>query len=217
MAGKCEFRLAEPDDGPSVLDVYAPFITDTFVTFECEVPSVSEFRHRMTEIQKKYPWIVWETDGNIAGYAYASSFNARAAYDWSVDYSIYIRAPYQGRGIGKILYFILSGLLQLQGFCNAYAAITMPNEKSERLHQGIGFKPVGVFHDVGYKLGSWHDVKWFELQLQEYPRSPRKPLTIDELRQGPAFDAVFKTAVEMLLKKSHSFCIPDPSPAPRLP
>lgn len=122
-------RLAVIEDSEKILNIYKPFITNTIITFEYDVPSLEEFEDRMKNVQSRYPWFVCEIDDKFVGYAYASKFNERMAYDWSVDFSIYISPEYQGRKIGKGLYHALLKTLKLQGFCNAYALITSPNIK----------------------------------------------------------------------------------------
>ena len=191
-------RLATETDCAAILAIYAPFITETIITFENAVPTLAEFGGRMTNIQKKYPWLIVEQDHTLAGYAYASQFSERAAYDWSVDFSIYIKPQYQGKKLGKALYFALAELLKLQGYYNAYAAITLPNMKSESLHQGFGFKPIGAFHKVGYKLGKWRDVKWFELKLQDYSQAPVRPKAIDEIKHMAEFAEIIRQAEQLI-------------------
>ena len=193
-----KIRIATEADSASILEIYAPFIMDTIITFEYEVPTLAEFAKRMTNIHKKYPWLLCEINGNIVGYAYASKFNERAAYDWSVDFSIYINPKYHGKNIGKSLYFSLSQLIKLQGYYNAYAGVTLPNIKSEGLHQSFGFKPIGVYQNVGYKFGNWYDVKLFGLKINEYPKSPIKPKNIDEINDTPEFNAIIAKAEQMI-------------------
>jgi len=154
-----KIRLVTQEDSDAILKIYLPFITDTVVTFEYKVPTLTEFKERMADIQKNYPWLVCEINNRITGYAYASRFREREAYKWSVDFSVYVDPEYHGKGIGKALYFALSELLKLQGYYNAYAGVTLPNVKSEGLHESFGFKAVGVYHKVGYKFDRWHDVK----------------------------------------------------------
>lgn len=197
MQNEKKIRLATEDDSDSILKIYAPYITDTVITFEYQVPTGAEFRERMADIQKDYPWLVCEIDNVIAGYAYASRFHEREAYKWSVDFSIYIKPEYHGKHIGKALYFALLELLKLQGFCNAYALVTLPNRKSESLHESFGFKTTGVCHDVGYKFGSWHDVKWFELKFNEHSPTPAKPKTIDEISDRE-LNAITENAEQMI-------------------
>ncbi|HHV59077.1 MAG TPA: N-acetyltransferase [Clostridiaceae bacterium] len=198
MIKSIKIRLAAVDDSNAILQIYAPYITNTAITFECKVPAMAEFRESMVNIQTYYPWLVCEIDNQIAGYAYASSFNEREAYQWSVDYSVYIAPEYHGRNIGKALYFALSETLKLQGFYNAYAIVTLPNIKSERLHESFGFKPVGVCHNAGYKFGRWHDVKWYELRLQEHVQAPAKPKAIDEISSTDEFNAIIEKAEQMI-------------------
>lgn len=161
-------RMATKDDAYDILNIYAPYITDTCVTFEIEVPSFTDFENRIENIMNQYPFLVYEQDGIIAGYAYASKHAERAAYLYSVDVSIYIRHEYQGEGIGKKLYTALFEQLVNQGYYTAYAGISMPNEKSVRLHEAFGFVHAGTFHNIGYKHGKWLDVMWLEKPLREY-------------------------------------------------
>lgn len=193
-----KIRLATEADSVSILEIYAPFIRDTVITFENEVPTITEFKRRIFDIQKKYPWLVCEINGNIVGYAYASQFNDRAAYDWSSDFSIYINPQYQGKKIGKALYYCLFELSKLQGYCNAYAGVTLPNIKSERLHQSFGFNSIGVYQNAGFKLGNWYDVKWFGIKIKDYPKSPTEPKTIDEIVNIPEFNTILQKSEQMI-------------------
>lgn len=193
-----KIRLANEADSASILQIYAPFITDTVITFEYEVPSIEEFRKRISSVQKKYPWLVCEINGKIVGYAYASPFHERAAYDWSVDFSIYINPEYHGKKIGKALYFALLELLKMQGYYNAYALVTMPNIKSESIHESFGFRSVGICENVGYKFEKWRDVKWFELEIQKHPEVPMPPKVIDEIRNTPQFNRIIEQAEQMM-------------------
>lgn len=177
-----KIRLADEKDCQDMLDIYAPFVKDTTVSFEYEVPSYDEFKNRIVEIQAKYPWIVCEIDNEIVGYAYASPFNKRSAYEWSVDYSIYVSPVKHGMGIGTALYTCLTDILRLQGFYNAFAGITSSNNKSENFHKSFGFKPVGTYHDAGYKFNNWHDVQWFEYKISEKQNPPRKIRNIHEIK-----------------------------------
>lgn len=162
-------RMAAPEDSSRILAVYAPFIRDTAITFEYEVPSEEEFRNRVTGILKSYPYLVAEAGGEIVGYAYASKNRERAAYQWNADLSVYIREDYQKRGIGFAFYQILEGILKWQGIENVYAAVTSPNPKSEAFHRKQGFEMVGRFDRTGYKFGKWWGVTWFQKSLGEYP------------------------------------------------
>jgi len=133
MLNDKKIRLATEDDSDSLLEIYAPYITNTTYTFEYDIPTIMEFKERIAKIRKYYPWLVCEINKRIAGYAYASRFREREAYKWSVSLSIYINQDHHRRGIGRALYFALIELLRLQGFYNAYVAVTVPNIKSERV------------------------------------------------------------------------------------
>lgn len=191
-------RLAVIEDSEKILNIYKPFITNTIITFEYDVPLLEEFEDRMKSVQSRYPWFVCEIDDEIVGYAYASKFNERMAYDWSVDFSIYISPEYQGRKIGKGLYHALLKTLKLQGFCNAYALITSPNIKSESIHKSLGFREMGVCKNVGYKMGQWHDVKWFELEFAKHDEKPSKPKKISEIKETKEFIEILEEATEII-------------------
>lgn len=200
MLNNWKIRLATEDDSGSILQIYTPYIVNTAITFECKVPTMIEFKERMANIQRIYPWLVCEINNHIAGYAYASRYKERESYKWSVDFSVYIIPEYHRRNIGKALYFALFELLKLQGFYNAYAGITLPNVKSESLNESFGFKAIGVYHNVGYKLGSWHDVKWYELKIQEHIKPPVEPKSIDEISNTNEFKIIIGKA-EQTIKK----------------
>lgn len=161
-------RSATPADAAAILAIYAPYITDTVMTFETEVPALTDFTARVASILSGYPYLVCEADGRIVGYAYASQHRARAAYRYSVDVSIYIAPEYHRQGIGRLLYTALFEQLKARGFYTAYAGITLPNEKSVGLHKALGFTEAGTFHRVGYKANQWLDVIWLEKALREY-------------------------------------------------
>lgn len=195
-----KIRLATEADSAQILEIYKPFIMDTVITFEYDVPSLVDFTKRINNIQKKYPWLVCEIDGNIVGYAYASPFHERAAYDWSVDFSIYINPKYHGKRIGKALYFALVEVLKLQGYCNAYALVTLPNVKSEGIHESFGFKSVGVCKKVGYKFGEWRDVKWFELELQKHSKVPPVLKIINEISNTIEFNKIIEESEQIIIE-----------------
>ena len=131
-------------------------------------------RGRLAKVLEPYPWLVCEDGGEVLGYVYATQHRERAAYRWSVDTSVYVRQGRQRRGVGRALYTSLLAVLPLQGYVNAYAGATLPNPASVGLHEAMGFQPVGVYRQVGFKYGAWHDVAWFQRPLQ--PRRDRRPL-----------------------------------------
>lgn len=192
-------RLAVEDDCSSILNIYAPFISDTAITFEYKIPSLKEFGARMAKIQKTYPWLVCEIGGEIAGYAYASRYGEREAFDWSVELSIYISPDFQRKSIGKALYCALLDILKLQGFYNAYALVSVPNAKSEKLHESFGFETVGQFRNVGYKLKSWRNIKTFGLKLNEYENSPEKPKAVGIVSNAEECRSIVKKAEKLII------------------
>lgn len=171
---------------------------DTAITFEIEVPSVEEFTQRIENTLERFPWLVCEIDGEVVGYAYASKHGERAAYQWSVDLSIYVNSRYHRRHIATALYTALLEVLRMQGYYNAFAATTVPNPNSEAFHSGFGFETVGVFDNVGYKLGEWRSVKWFKLMLCEYQKEPALPVPIGDVKDSEKFDEVLRQAVEIV-------------------
>lgn len=176
-------RFATPADAKALLDIYAPYILNTSISFEYEVPSVAEFAGRIDAIhQQQLPYLVAELDGRVLGYAYASRHRERMAYQWSVDTSVYIHPDGHRKGIARSLYTRLFELLRRQGYYNAYAGITLPNLASENLHCNMGFELVGVYANVGYKMGAWHEVAWFQLALQPHQLNPTPPIPVNELQ-----------------------------------
>ncbi len=169
----------------ALLDIYAPYVRHTPVSFAYTVPEEAHFAEHVRQVTEAYPWLVAELDGQPAGYAYAGPHRQRDAYRWSVETSIYIRQDAHRRGLGRALYRPLLALLQAQGMVNAYAGITLPNEKSEAFHQAMGFRPLGVYRHVGYKQGRWYDVLWMSLTLAPLPDHPAAPLSPADL--GPRF------------------------------
>jgi L-amino acid N-acyltransferase YncA len=158
-------RLAQPIDGAAIADIYRPAVVDRATSFELEAPDAVEMGRRIETCLERLPWLVAVDEENVTGYAYASLHRSRPAYQWSVEVSAYVGDRAHRRGTGRALYEALFRILVLQGYRNAYAGITLPNDASERFHRALGFTPVGVFRGVGYKLGRWHDVMWLERPL----------------------------------------------------
>lgn len=180
-------REAKPSDADPIAAIYAPFVRDTPITFEVDPPSGAEMAERIRAVTAMHPWLVCAEGERVLGYAYASRHRERAAYQWSVDVSVYILPAAQRRGIGRALYSALLPLVAAQGFHNAYGGITLPNAASVGLHETLGFAPVGVYRGVGYKLGAWHDVGWWALQLSPRHPAPAPPQPIAALRGSPAW------------------------------
>ena len=158
-------REAAESDAAALLDIYAPYIRDTAITFEYDVPTAEEFAARIADILKTHPYLVCEQDGKPAGYAYAHRIRERAAYDWAAELSIYLAPEAQGQGVGTALYRCLIDLLAMQNLRILYGCVTLPNGKSQKLHEKLGFSLVGVWHGSGWKRNGWHDVGWFEKRI----------------------------------------------------
>ena len=175
MSEKIIMRQATMADAEAILNIYAKYISDTTVSFEIEVPTVEEFQKRMEKIQAQFPWLVCEIDGVVAGYAYASKHAQRAAYRWSADLSVYIDEKYHRRHMADALYTAIYAMLKAQGYYTVYAGVSTPNPKSEAFHLAQGFAVVGVYPNVGYKLGKWCTLTWYGLSLQDYSEEPQEP------------------------------------------
>lgn len=162
-------RHVRSDDGPAMAAIYAPFVTDSAVSFEYEPPSASEMAKRALAVDTDYAWLVAECDGQCMGYAYAGSFRSREAYRWTVEVSAYLAPAARGRGIGARLYHDLFALLSSRGYRMAIAVITLPNPASVAFHERLGFAPAGVLARVGYKFGRAHDVGYFQRAIEAMP------------------------------------------------
>jgi L-amino acid N-acyltransferase YncA len=185
-------RMATADDGGQIADVYAPAVTGTVISFEMEPPSAAEMARRVTEALITHPWLVAERDGEVAGFARAGRFKERAAYQWSVETSVYVRTTAHRSGFGRALYGVLFDLLVLQGFYRAYAGVTLPNPASVGLHESLGFTLVGAYRAAGYKFGAWHDVGWWERGLQPLVPEPPVPRPITEIVGTAAYERVMR-------------------------
>jgi L-amino acid N-acyltransferase YncA len=192
-------RVAIADDASSILDIYAPYIEKTSYTFETEIPSIESFKDRITSCLQNWPWLVCELNGVVAGYAYASRHRERIAYQWSAECSVYIHDNYQRLGIAKALYTALINILKVQGYRNLYAVINLPNDKSVSFHEELKFEYFATYQNVGYKLGKWKNVGWWQLQLNEYSMEPSSPLKFPEINKVEV-DEILKDS-ERLIKK----------------
>lgn len=164
-------RLATRADVPAILEIYAPYIRQTAITFEYDVPSIADFEARFDSISARFPWLVWEENGRILGYAYGDAAFARKAFAWDADLSIYLEINVRGRGIGGRLYGCLEEMLKGLGYCTLYALITGDNLPSLRFHERRGYAIEGVLKHAGFKLGEWHDLVWYALKV----RNPENP------------------------------------------
>ena len=191
-------RLASERDTEQIAAIYAPNVTDAIISFEFEPPSADEMRRRVGTTLERYPWLVCERHGRLLGYAYADSHGSRAAYRWSVDVSVYVREGAHRRGVGRALYTSLFAALDLQGFYNAYAGATLPNPASVGLHEAMGFRPVGVYRGVGYKMGAWHDVVWWHLPIRERVADPDLPADLPSVVGSEEWDGALASGLPLL-------------------
>lgn len=172
-------RVVTPEDADALLRIYAPYVEKTAITFEWRVPGAADFADRIRSIGAFYPWLAAEIGGRIAGYAYASRFRSRKAFDWAVETSIYVDMERRGRGVGRRLYEALEDALVEQGIVICAACIAASDVSDTRLppgsrefHACLGYRDVGVFHRCGYKFGRWYDIVWMEKSLGPLPPTP---------------------------------------------
>lgn len=160
-------RTATPQDAANLLEIYRQYI-DTSITFEYALPSISEFKRRISDTLKDYPFLVGIEDGQIVGYNYAHRIQIRDAYQWGAELSIYLDKNLHGRGWGTRLYVRLIKLLQAQGVRTVYGCVTTPNPVSEHFHEKLGFERIGLFKNAGFKNEEWHDIAWYAKNIGKY-------------------------------------------------
>jgi L-amino acid N-acyltransferase YncA len=173
-------RVAGVEDAAAMLDIYAPVVRASAISFEVEPPTLADFAERVRAIAATHPWLVYD-DGGIAGYAYATTWRTRAAYAWTAETTVYVRADRQRRAVGRALYRSLLACLELAGHRLAIGGITLPNAASVALHESVGFVPLCVYRGVGFKRGRWHDVGWWHCRLAELPAIPAAPRPFSEM------------------------------------
>ena len=188
---KTRLRLVSPDDAAQIAAIYAPFCCETAVSFETIAPDEGIIRERICAVTDRYPWLVAVSEeGVVLGYAYAGKHRERSAYRWSVDFTAYLAPAAKRRGIGTKLYTALVEICRLLGYHRAFAGIALPNDASVRFHEKIGFRPIGVYQRVGYKLGKWHDVGWWGLNLLPETDLPGEPRSIREMVDSPSLKRI---------------------------
>ncbi len=177
-----EIRSARPEDAKEILAIYRPYVENTAITFECKVPDTYEFRHRIESTLEKYPYLVAVCSGKIVGYAYAGPFKPRAAYDWSVETSVYVKMEEKGQGIGGLLYKELEERLRSMGIRNVCACIAFASVEDEHLdnnslffHEHIGYSLCAHFHKCANKFGKWYDMVWVEKAIADHSENPEMP------------------------------------------
>ena len=191
-------RLARPGDAGQIAGIYAPYVRDTAISFEVEPPTGDAMRGRIVPYLEHAPWLVCERGDTVIGYAYAGKHRERLAYQWDVEVSVYLHQQARGRGVGRAPYLTLFRLLALQGFVNAYAGITLPNPPSVRLHESLGFTPVGVYGGAGYKAGAWHDVGWWQLSLGPRAADPSPPRKLADVVRSSEWDEALAASAALL-------------------
>jgi phosphinothricin acetyltransferase len=177
-------RAARPEDAATIAAIYAPYVLGGTVSFENEAPDARAIRTRMASSGGLYPWIVatnGEDDSGVLAYAYASLFRDRPAYKWAVETSVYVAGAVQGQGIGRLLYEALIDTLRAQGFTQAIGVLSLPNDQSIKTHEAVGFRRAGVYREIGFKLGRWVDVGFWQCPLNDSSASPGEPRPFSEI------------------------------------
>ena len=181
-------RVARADDAAAMVAIYAPYVTETAISFETASPDENEMANRLAKTLARFPWLVAVCDGDVAGYAYAGQHRERAAYQWSADVSVYVHKASHRHGVGRALYDPLFAILRALGYFNVYAGIALPNPASVALHEAMGMTPVGVYRHVGYKAGVWHDVGWWEGALRQQSAEPSPPRALLDVASVATWD-----------------------------
>jgi len=182
-------RIAQTQDAQDILDIYAPYITDTAITFTSTLPQIQDVQKKMENIKTGYPYLVCTIDDKVVGFAFADLYKSHDAYQWNTELSVYVDPRFHGRGIATALYTALFQILKTQGFYNFYALITLPNDASIALHRHFGFKELAVHKQDGYKMGAWRDVLWMVYRNEgaegaEDPGESRAPVPFSKLRES---------------------------------
>lgn len=189
-----KIRLAEERDVPAMLHIYAPFVEQTSVSFEEEVPAEAAFWERIEGVLREAPWVVCTVDERVVAYAYAGYHRVRAAYRWNRELSAYVHPDFRGRFIGGALYQALFAALRWQGYTNALAGIVLPNVSSVRFHERMGFRLVGIYHKVGYKLSRYWDVGWWEKPLIDGDEPPGEIRSVEALLRSDEWNRMLREA-----------------------
>lgn len=188
MENDIKIRAASENDAKDILEIYAPYVKETAITFEYDVPDPAEFAGRIRTTLQKYPYLVAEKDGKLLGYAYAGSFVGRAAYDWAAEVTIYLKRDMRKMGLGKKLYQALEKICRAQNIINLYACIGCPETEDEYLtknsmqfHAHMGYALIGEFHKCGYKFGRWYNMVWMEKIIGIHDPVPGNLISFPEL------------------------------------
>lgn len=176
-------RIATIKDVPEMLAIYAPYVENTTVSFEYVPPTLAEFTHRFETYTRQFPWLVWEEDGKILGYAYASAPFSRAAYGWCAEPTVYLRPEARGRNIARRLYGVLEEILWRQGYQVLYALVCGENGPSRRFHEKLGYRTAAEFPAIGFKMGRWLNLIWYEKRQKMVKSSIISPSPWSEVVQ----------------------------------
>ena len=188
-------RLAAETDAAAIGEIYAPIVRDTHISFEQAAPHPDEIAARIGATLAQYPWLACELDGTLAGFAYASAFRSRAAYQWTTETTVYVHPGFQRRGIARALYASLLAILRAQGYVTAVGVIALPNPASVHMHEAAGFRKIGVFEHVGHKNGAWRDTGWWQLDLREPPVNPAPPRPLPQLPRDESFGSLLESGL----------------------
>ncbi len=188
MSTYFQIRMATELDAEEILKIYAPYVTDTAITFEYEIPSIDDFSQRIRNTLQMYPYIVALEEGHIVGYAYASAFRERAAYSWTAETTVYLKQDCRGKGLGKKLYNTLENILRRQNIINLNACIAYTSRQDIHLdntsmafHEHLGYTKIAHFTKCGYKFGAWYDIIWMEKVLGDHPDTPDPIIPISRI------------------------------------
>ena len=183
-------RIAAPEDAAALAEIYAPYVRETAITFEYDVPSVEEFAGRIAHVLEKFPYLAAENGGEIVGYAYAGAFQSRAAYQWCAEMSVYVKRDVRRMGVGRKLYDAMETILKMQRLTNVEACIAVPSRPdahltldSVRFHEKMGYRMVGAFHQCGYKFDTWYDMVWMEKHIGEHVSGQAPMLRFEEVKE----------------------------------
>ena len=190
-------RLATTADAAQCAAIYGPHVSGSAVSFEMEPPSAEDVAGRIANTLQRFPWLVCADGDEVAGYAYAGPHRQRAAFQWAVEVSVYVKDGRQRQGVGRGLYTSLFACLRVLGYFKAYAVIALPNDASVGLHEALGFRHIGTFNDIGYKLGLWHPVGYWELTLQP-PAPPSDPVPLSDVAGTAAWAAAVASGEGLL-------------------
>jgi len=190
-------RFATRQDIPAILAIYSPYVENTAISFEYSVPTLEEFTQRFDKYTRQFPWLVWEENGAVLGYAYGSAPFERAAYGWCAEASIYLAPQAHRKGIGTKLYKALEQLLTLQGYRKLYALVTTANPPSVQFHLAMGYRHLAEFKDCGYKLGDWHGVTWLEKDLHPVDLTMKPPKPVGDIVRNVKNSQVFLDSLSL--------------------